>query len=264
MVGHGAKLVEAANDRGFEWAVSVREIRDPIHGFLRVQDSEARVIDTSIFQRLRRIRQLATAYLVYPGATHSRFEHSLGCMHVADRMLQALVPEADSDRERYLRLAALLHDLGHAPFSHVSEAVMQRHSRASLSDAGSQEKIHECITHEIIRRDSELSGLVSEYDREKVIGLLRGTDEHIDSSILSGPIDADKQDYLLRDSYYCGVKYGVFDIDRLMAVLCFQRLKHVCSPSEGTERSRRQISRRASTPMYAYDSRGASSIWVEG
>ncbi|MFA6472995.1 MAG: HD domain-containing protein, partial [Candidatus Latescibacterota bacterium] len=96
-----------------------RQIRDPIHDFISLDSKEADIVNTPIFQRLRGIRQLAFAYLVYPGALHTRFEHSLGVCHVAGSIADNL--NLDKEEKRIIRLAALLHDIGHGPFSHVSE-----------------------------------------------------------------------------------------------------------------------------------------------
>ncbi|MCE5252156.1 HD domain-containing protein, partial [bacterium] len=96
-------------------------IRDPIHGFIGISELERKIIDTEIFQRLRRIKQLALAYLVYPGALHTRFEHSLGVLNIAGKIAEKLFNEGvikNQDNVQIIRLAALLHDLGHGPFSH--------------------------------------------------------------------------------------------------------------------------------------------------
>jgi uncharacterized protein len=191
------------------------EIRDPVHGFIYREPDERDIMDTPVFQRLRRLKQLALASLVYPGATHSRFEHSLGAFHVAGKLAEALnVPEAE---RRLVRLAALLHDIGHGPFSHVAEPILRKHSAKDKLGAVAQEsKIHELISWQIIRNNEELSVLLSGQQRNQIIGLLDGTWGHSYlQELVSGPIDADKQDYLLRDSLFSGVKYGVYDQERL-------------------------------------------------
>lgn len=190
------------------------EIRDPIYGFIHPSPTELKIINTEILQRLRRIKQLGMAYLAYPGANHTRFDHSLGVLHVASKMAAHLLPE---EQRRLVGMAALLHDVGHGPFSHISEDLLEKYSEIP----GSKDKIHEVITADIIRSDPQLSTILSEDDRKAILSLLKGDHAPLSimSEIISGPIDADKMDYLLRDSYFCGVKYGVFDIERLLSTL---------------------------------------------
>jgi len=195
------------------------EVRDPIHGFVYREPEERDVMDTCIFQRLRRLKQLALASLVYPGATHSRFEHSIGAFHLAGKIAGAL--DVDASEGRLLRLAALLHDIGHGPFSHVAEPILKKHSaKDKLGAEIADSKIHELISWQIISSDKELARLISDQQREQIVGLLKGTWGHSYlQEIVSGPVDADKQDYLLRDSLFSGVKYGVYDQERLSNTL---------------------------------------------
>ncbi len=104
----------------------MRELRDPVHGFIYRTRQQEKVIDTPVFQRLRRIKQLALASLVYPGALHTRFEHSLGVMYLVKRLVEKLIPNENPGDKLLLEMAALLHDLGHGPFSHVSEIVLEK------------------------------------------------------------------------------------------------------------------------------------------
>ncbi|MGO8789214.1 MAG: HD domain-containing protein [Terriglobia bacterium] len=187
------------------------EVRDPIHGFIYRGSREKKIIDSPLFQRLRRIKQLALASLVYPSAVHTRFEHSIGAMYVAGRIAERL--DLGNEHTQILRFAALLHDIGHGPFSHVSEEV--------LRNVTGSKQAHEEIGYRIILNSPDLDGPLSRDERREIVDLLSGRcGDSVMRSILSGPIDADKQDYLLRDSYFCGVKYGVYDIDRLIQVLC--------------------------------------------
>ena len=118
------------------------QIVDPIHDFITIHKNELDIIDTPVFQRLRRIRQLAGAHLVYPGAQHSRFEHSLGAMHIANQAATILKEKKflDSEDVTNLRLAALLHDIGHGPFSHLFEEVLQKKKRISHEEIGARLK----------------------------------------------------------------------------------------------------------------------------
>lgn len=198
----------------------MREIRDPVHGFIESNQLEEALLNTSLFQRLRRIKQLALASLVYPGALHTRFEHSLGVMYLAGKLSDRLLKDRDSDDKQLVRLAALLHDIGHGPFSHVSESILESFYDRDKVQPKSKEKIHELLTCALIRFSPELSELISPVLRGKIIDLLSGAcGDRILKDIVSGPLDADKLDYLLRDSYYCGVKYGVFDLDRLLSTV---------------------------------------------
>lgn len=192
-----------------------RRIRDPIHGFVELDRAECHLLDTPPLQRLRRVRQLALASLVYPGALHARFDHTLGVFHVAKKLCHAL--RIDQDYHRVIQLAALLHDVGHGPFSHVSETVLDALSTENLeASAGKKEKIHELITEKIILEHADFNDCLSPEVRRDVARLLRERlGDRIHRDIISGPLDADKQDYLLRDSYFCGVRYGVFDMDQL-------------------------------------------------
>jgi HD superfamily phosphohydrolase len=190
-------------------------IRDPVHNFIALREIEVKLLATPAVQRLRGIRQLAMANLVYPGALHSRFDHSLGVCHVAGLMAERL--DLNPDHAELVRLAALLHDLGHGPFSHVSEYALERYAnREAIPADQKKEKIHELVTAHIIEHDSDIARYLSEDTRSRIVRLLaKGHGPPILRSIVSGPLDADKQDYLLRDSHFCGVQYGVFDIHQL-------------------------------------------------
>ena len=199
------------------------EVRDPIHGLIQLSQKELDIINTKAFQRLRRIRQLAMAFLVYPGTLHTRFDHSIGVMHIAGRICDRLKQRgeiSDEDCKR-VRLAALLHDIGHGPFSHVSEHLLDKYVP---EDAGSTlEKIHEKITVDIIKYDSEIDAVLSDKEREFVLEMIEGKEmiegeikKDFRRDIVSSDLDADKMDYLLRDSYFAGVKYGTYDLEKII------------------------------------------------
>jgi HD superfamily phosphohydrolase len=195
-----------------------RSVRDPIHGFIRLNGEETEVVSTPIFQRLRGIRQLAFANLVYPGALHTRFDHTLGVFHISTLLCEIF--DFSNEDTRLVRLSALLHDLGHGPFSHVSENALEIFAaKDKLTDRLKGEnpsKIHELVTQDLLRRDPDLNRLLGPTVLNKVQTLLsEGYGEPVLRSVVSGPLDADKQDYLLRDSYFCGVKYGIFDLQQL-------------------------------------------------
>lgn len=198
-----------------------RSVRDPVHGFIYLNSKESGILSSPILQRLRGIRQLAFAHLVYPGAHQTRFEHSLGVCHIAGLLAERLKLEKE-DRS-LVRLAALVHDIGHGPFSHVSESVLEIYAdriKAANRLACDDTKIHELVAQDLITSDTDLKRFLAEDDRRKISKLLaEGFDEPYLKSLVSGPLDADKQDYLLRDSHYCGVKYGVFDLDQMHRAL---------------------------------------------
>ena len=188
----------------------VGEIADPIHKFIRFTDLEKKIIDSSVFQRLRRIKQLAGAHLVYPAAQHSRFEHSLGTMHVAglagEHLFSLGVIEKGSIQE--LRVASLLHDIGHGPFSHLFEE--------ALKVTGN--KNHETIGAEIICK-TELNDILSAfgYSSKTISEISFGNSKvKFKNEIISGSLSADLMDYLPRDGFFTGVEYGKVDYNRII------------------------------------------------
>jgi hypothetical protein len=173
-------------------------IRDSVHGNLYLDDFEIKLADTPQVQRLRRVKQLGFTNLVYPGANHSRFEHSIGTMHNASKIADSV--GLNDYEKKMLRICALLHDTGHGPFSHVSE--------------GALDITHEYLTSKIIR-ETHIKDIISEkFDPEEVIDIINGKGRL--GQIMSGELDADRMDYLLRDSYYTGVAYGTIDTERLI------------------------------------------------
>ncbi len=188
------------------------EITDPIHRYIRFSQAEKDVIDNPAFQRLRRIRQLAGAHLVYPSAQHSRFEHSLGAMHVAGLVAEGLLVKGyidNAETVQELRLAALLHDIGHGPFSHLFEEVLE--VRSSIS--------HEEMGRRIITK-SEVADVLSANGQsaEQIAKLSFGQSKvHFLNEIISGGLSADIMDYLPRDSYFTGAEYGKIDYYRLVS-----------------------------------------------
>lgn len=216
---------------------NIHEFRDPIHVFIRVNSNERDVVDSRPFQRLRYIHQLALTYLVYPGATHRRFEHSLGVMELASRVYDVITrPENIVDasvqeimpRDQHLyqywrivlRMAALCHDLGHLPFSHAAE-------KALLPEGWT----HERLTVEIIRHaELQETWKALKIQAEDVAKLAVGPKEYTDAPftdweailseiIVGNAFGVDRMDYLLRDSHHAGVAYGRFDHYRLVDTL---------------------------------------------
>lgn len=185
-------------------------IRDPLWNNIRVDREALQLLDTEPLQRLRYIRQLGHAFLVYPGATHSRFEHALGTYHLARRTLALFsergeldaVPEEDIVAAR---LAALLHDVGHYPFSHaLEEAGFPSHEGLA------QRHLH----HPEVR--AVLADIGIDHLDTKLADLIRGSSSSPLQGLIAGSLDLDKIEYLTRDARMCGVPYGTVDVDRLL------------------------------------------------
>jgi hypothetical protein len=194
------------------------DIVDPIHDFIRVYDHELEIIDNPIFQRLRRIRQLSGAHLTYPAAQHTRFEHSLGVMHIASQAGQALKEKEilKSDDIETLRLAGLLHDIGHGPFSHLFEEIIQQ-KKISHEDFGK---------HLILK--SEIGDILSKngYDKRSITKVAFGDSKYqYLNEIVSGTLSADMMDYLLRDGYFTGAEHAKIDHKRLTQSLDVHKKK---------------------------------------
>ncbi|RZN34083.1 MAG: HD domain-containing protein [Methanosarcinales archaeon] len=191
------------------------EVRDPLYGLIEYDDKEERIMNTRLFQRLRGIKQLALANFVYPGAHHTRFEHSLGVMHLCGRIGREL--EMGEDIIKILRLAGLLHDIGHGPFSHVSEQIMDKNIDKSILIKYKAHNAHELMSIRLIEQNEEIKSILSEGERNNIITLLqKQLKRSIEKDIVSGPLDVDKFDYLRRDSYFAGVEYGKFDLDKVI------------------------------------------------
>ncbi|MEO8042480.1 MAG: HD domain-containing protein [Acidobacteriota bacterium] len=191
---------------------SERIYRDSVHNIIRLKTDSpegaliGRLVDSAEFQRLRRIRQLGLAHFAYQSAEHSRFTHSLGTFHLATRIIAKLKTKyaISPDDETAVRVAALLHDVGHGAFSHVLEPILGFH--------------HEDFTIETVLSDeTEVGKLLDAFSRDlapRVADIIRGTFRPMAlAQLVSSQLDADRMDYLLRDSLMTGVKYGIFDLE---------------------------------------------------
>ncbi|TKY92124.1 MAG: HD domain-containing protein [Candidatus Methanomarinus sp.] len=218
--------------------MKIYEIRDSIYGFITFNDWEKEIINHPAFQRLRRIQQLSLTSMVYPGAIHTRFEHSLGVMQFATLLYDAIVNNDENEKilkdklsynevglkkdKQLIRLAALLHDVGHAPFSHATEEIMP------INDQTGKPYRHEDYTTAIIKgplkeaiENHQINKTNYNITAEEVAALIEGNVEILRDRIfwkviISSQLDADKGDYLLRDSYCIGIKYGIYDHSRLI------------------------------------------------
>ena len=191
--------------------MTLKIIKDPVHGYIEVEEYALRLLDSPVLQRLRYIRQLGFSYLVYPGANHTRFEHSLGTMFLADVACRRFqLPE---DERTLVVAAALLHDIGHGPFSHASEPLMEKYLHRTHDEIGPV--IDNCTR-----------GLLGDagVDPDELCAVVQG--RHLLSGIIHGDFDVDRMDYLLRDAYYTGAPYGTVDAQRL--------IRHLIRDPEGT------------------------------
>ncbi|WP_313690801.1 HD domain-containing protein [Halorarum halobium] len=182
-------------------------IKDSVHDHIEVEGVAADLLDTPQVQRLRRIAQLGTVKLVYPSANHTRFEHSLGVYHLASRALEHLSVEG-IQAER-IRAAAILHDVGHAPFSHNVEELLHRHTGL----------YHDDVDRLIAR--TEVGDVLADHDIDpaRVADLIAGEGKY--GQLVSGELDVDRMDYLVRDAHHTGVPYGTIDHERLVRELTF-------------------------------------------
>ena len=223
------------------------EIRDPVHGSIHILDEEIPIIRDDFFQRLRNIKQLGFSEYVFPGATHTRFIHSIGVMNIAekafDRLFKKTLNEKDIQRlKETFKLACLLHDVGHAPLSHSTETVMPKLSELQIPAdflSRKDQTIDRQATHEdyTIKSivDSSFAGSFSLVEKKFGVGrkyiadLITGHTSDasyftvkginyfpILHQLVSSELDCDRMDYLLRDSYFCGVSYGSYDLDWLL------------------------------------------------
>ena len=192
------------------------EIKDPVHGYVYITEQEKEIIDSYPVQRLHRLRQLAGSEYVYPGANHTRFEHSIGVMYLASRVVEnsSISRYVSEDEAKLVKIAGLLHDVGHGPFSHVFEHLLDK-------ELG---KTHEDLTTWIIE-NSELKEILRRngYHPEEVgklaVGRLHRPKKAFLDQIISSAVDVDKQDFIVRDTHHTGAEYGFVDIFRLIHAL---------------------------------------------
>lgn len=194
-------------------------IRDPIWDTIQLDPTACRIVDSPVFQRLRHIRQLGLAHLVYPGATHTRFDHAVGVHHLAQRALTLLgekgLKQIAPVERSLIPLAALLHDIGHYPFSHALEEL------ESTRIPGH----HEALVGRFLD-DSEVAAALADVAPDaaaRIEALIRGASDSALQGLVSGSLDLDKIEYLKRDARFCGVPYGEVDVDRLLHALVLVR-----------------------------------------
>ena len=206
-----------------------RVVNDNIHGDIALTDDEWKVVNTATFQRLRSLKQLGMGHLVYPNATHTRFAHSLGVFRIMCRVLENLEHSGlDEDRQSDLRLAALLHDIGHYPYSHLMERVanvtlteeeIAKPGEKTISGQENEYPDHEELGRLILESQTDICKALGGKKRARKIGALfsrlEGTDQQL-SKLIHSSLDMDRLDYLLRDARAAGVPYGEIDLNYLL------------------------------------------------
>lgn len=230
-------------------------INDPIHGLIGLSELECKIIQSNLFNRLRRLQHLGLASLTFPGATHTRFSHSIGVMHIMSQMIDSLnkptsrfkdvkPAEIDDRAKQKLRLAALLHDIGHYPLSHATEPVFFRHESekdetgddfevndredgttpfAIMANASTVEKVtHEQLGKAILNNSMELKEILGgEFSAKKIAQIFTKefTERRLYSQLITSTLDCDRLDFLLRDSHYAGVSFGHTDFNFIISNL---------------------------------------------
>ncbi|GMT42027.1 MAG: hypothetical protein IEMM0002_0438 [bacterium] len=227
-----------------------KRIADPVHGTIGLTKLEVELINTKSFQRLRNVNQLGLAHFVYPGANYSRFSHSLGTCHIVGLIFDSLLNKAEENKKEKIqnniqlyRIAALLHDIGHYPFSHPMERAIKKYydrkpdsiiepkesngndrqnKPTSKSDTHDTYFKHEDVAKEILEKDEEIKGIFEkeEISGEEVYKIISWKSSIPYANLVSSDMDADRMDYMLRTSYHTGLPYGSVDIKYIISQLC--------------------------------------------
>ena len=231
---------------------SYKRISDPVHGTIGLSELELTIINSKAFQRIRGVKQLGLAHLVYPGADYSRFSHSLGVCHLTGMIIDAINSNSrkditEAEVQKY-RLAALLHDVGHYPFSHAMEDALHNYyskalfRRKNVADQGSSqdEKIstdffrHEQVGKHVVHNDPEIVAALktARLVPEEISSIFLRENPPIFSNLVSSDLDADRIDYLLRTAHYTGLPYGNVDVNYLLSQIRVDNDGHVCFTSK--------------------------------
>jgi len=191
---------------------------DAVHGYIHISDWAKNIIDLPIFQRLGYIRQLTSAQYVFPGAQHTRKAHSIGAMHIASKYINTILNKSNIEEKEkiimHVELAALLHDIAHGSFSHSFDSTIYSQIYPNV------EKGHDVHRHKLLPHFSEHIS----FDKDMISDIWNGKLKHL-SALINGPVSCDRGDFLKRDSYFCGINYGIFDMDRIIANSWFGKNK---------------------------------------
>jgi len=207
-----------------------KKVYDEVHGYIELDEVALRIVDLDVFQRLRRIKQLGVTFYVYPGAVHTRFSHSLGVYYLMKKLSERLASEGYIPRDDIplLEASALLHDIGHLPYSHALETFYTRESGQGFE--------HEDLSREIILNDPEVSEALSAFgiDKHEAASIIYGRHrEPLYNQLMSSDLDVDRMDYLVRDSLHTGVTYGSIDLDRLLETITVDREGNIAVKDKG-------------------------------
>jgi HD superfamily phosphohydrolase len=224
-----------------------KAVADPVHGTIQLSSLEADIISTPAFQRLRNVKQLGLAHMVFPGADYSRFSHCLGVCHVTKRILKALRDrgvQIEPEEETKYRLAGLLHDVGHYPFSHVTERALSAYLKKSLiidekkgeenggQGAGAEDPYldHEQVGKEVIALDPDIREILdgAKIDPTDISAIFAREKPPRFANLVSSDLDADRIDFLMRTAHNTGLPYGRIDLDYLVGQLCLDKESKIC------------------------------------
>jgi HD superfamily phosphohydrolase len=220
-----------------------RRISDPVHGTIGLSELEVRVLSTQAFQRLKNVKQLGLVYQVFPGADYSRFAHSIGVCHITGKILAALSRRyptkiSEDEIQRY-RLAALLHDVGHYPFSHTLEHAIKDHYSSSLfadgPGGGGAPKTsfkHERASREVVNQDSEIASVLAGHEPARITAIFMREEPPAFANLVSSDLDADRIDYLLRTAHHTGLPYGSVDLEYIISQMRVDEQGRVCLSSK--------------------------------
>lgn len=224
---------------------SAKQVACPVHGTIGLSQLELDLLETKAFQRLRNVKQLGLAHYVFPGADFSRLSHSLGVCHITGLFLRHLVDigtEIDNDEMRHFRVAALIHDLGHYPFSHPMESALEAlypgPEVAAVEGVGAQKQKskaeryhHEDLSALVFERDPEIKDVLKRHGKEVDVGIvlriLQGKEPSL-SNLVKSDLDADQLDYLLRTAIHSGLPYGQIDLDYLISQMVRDKEDRLC------------------------------------
>lgn len=211
-----------------------KRIADPVHGTIGLSELEAKIVSTPVFQRLRNVSQLGLAPLVFPGANYSRFSHSIGVCHVTGAILENLRRSQAIDEREFVvyRLAGLLHDIGHYPFSHAMEHAITNYCSSSLFGDGVRltPLKHEAASKKVLEQDAEINALLkaSDIDPAEVYKIFNREEPPRFANLVSSDLDADRIDYLMRTAHFTGLPYGAIDLPYILSQMWVDRENRIC------------------------------------